>query len=352
MYIDYCFNIFIWLLLIVLNLNVLVPSFPKVTNSYKMFFILVVMFATFGFITGDYFHYQEIFDSYAKYQELEHVEPIYLSVAKFVGGNYTLWRLVVWTVATLLYIFVMRQLKVTPSVASLCFALFTMFYFCSHRQTVAFCVVFLSICLFLSNSKSKLLKIIAIAIFIASIFFHRSMVVYAFLFLLSLIPLNRYAYIVIICLYPLVSYLFSGVIGYASEGLILDETLTENYINSDMRVNTTIWGVVSNLITLTPIYILLLLAIYKTKFQAQKLPYVANVFLQMSFWQIYLSALFQNQDVSSFLAPRFREDSLMTLGIFYSVYLSTYTPTRKIKLFLWWLFVANMYIYLYALYKI
>ncbi|MBR5562767.1 MAG: EpsG family protein [Bacteroidales bacterium] len=352
MNIEFYLNIFIWLLLVFLNINVIAPSCPRITNSYKMFFILVVLFSTFGYITGDYFHYQEIFDSYSIGYSLGHVEPIYIKIAKYVDGNYSLWRFIVWTAATLLYILTMRKLKVNPAVASLCFALFPMFYFCSHRQSLAFSIVFLAIVMLMESDKKRIPKIIAIGLFVLSLYFHRSMLIYIFIFLIAFIPLNRNAYIVILCLFPVIYHYIGDILGYLMNMSFLSDDLAEGYMKSDL-VSATLWGKISGFLTQLPIYLLLIYAIVKTKIQKKiHVPKVAIVFLQMSFWQMYISHLFMGQDMSSFLAPRFREDSLMTLGIFYTLYLTKYKLNRPVRFFFWYLFVSNIFLYSYALYKI
>lgn len=352
MVIEYCFNIFLWLLLVFLSLNVIVPTFPKIIKSYKMFFILVVTFSTFGVITGDYFHYQELFGTFGKYNNVEHVEKVYSFLAKFVGGNYTLWRFIVWTSSVGLYVLTMKRLKVRPDVASLCFALFTMFYFCSHRQTLAFCIVILAIVLLMRANKKIILSAVAIALFVISVYFHRSMPVYIFLFIIALIPLNRYAYIALICLFPISYHYLGNIFGYLIDISFIREELAAGYTESDL-VSATLWGKFTGVITQLPIYLLLCFAIFKTQFQRSvQLPKGARFFLQMSFWQIYTSYLFMGQDMSSFLAPRFREDSLLSLGIFYSLYLTIYKQTSYTRFMLWYLFFSNLFIYMYALYKI
>lgn len=352
-YAELLFNILIWLLLLFVNFNVLNSSFPRFCSTYKVFFVLTVVFSTWGFITGDYFHYKEIFYSLSRYNDMHHLEPIYLYLAKILNGNYTIWRFVIWATSLLLYIAIMRMLHVRADIGSLCFALFSMFYFCSHRQTLAFCIVFLAVILLLDTNKKFLFKLLAMGLLIVSISFHRSMPIYIVLIIISLIPLNRYAYVAIICAFPLLYYNFDNILAFIVDSAFVGQDLTKSYIESDFRVFATIWGKIANVITQLPVYLLLIFAIYKTTFQrTDKLPYVVTVFLQMSFWQIYLSHLLLNQDLSSFLAPRFREDSLITMGIFYSAYIMKSKPTLLVKVLLSMLLFSNVFIYSYALYKL
>ena len=351
-YIEVYFNIFVWALLVFLSFRALVPSFPKMANSYKVFYFLAITFATFGYVTGDFFHYQEIFENSARFNEFHHVEKFYSYIGEFLGMNYMLWRFVIWSIALLLYIYLMKRLRTVPDAVSLSFALFSILYFCSHRQILAFCVAFVGVVLLLDSSKKIGIKILGLLIIAASLLFHRSMPIYLCLIVLALIPYNRYVYVVMLCAFPIVSRYFGDILGTMVDSSLINENLTRSYIDSDFRATSTIWGIVGLVVTYAPIYLLLIYAIYQTTFKKEaSLPREAMFFLRLSFLQIYLAHLFQNQGVSSFLTTRFLEDSVITLGVFYSVFITKYRPTKFIKTGYSFLLISCLYNYMYFIYK-
>ena len=156
-------------------------------------------------------------------------------------------------------------------------------------------------------------------------------------------------------LFPLIYSNLGPILDYLTSigGSSTIELYSRNYIDSDFRVDITLWGIVGNIINQLPTYLLLLYAIYISLFKPNvSLPFLAKVFLNISVLEVYLSLLFTGQDVSAFLAPRFREYSLLPLSIFYGIYFTGQPINKYVRILIYMMLFANLYMLSYSIYKL
>lgn len=356
MFLKYLIDIFLWSLLVIINVTPLKPAAPRVTVSYWPSIVLVILFAVFGYITGDYFNYITIYESSSHYNAVFHVERIYAFLMEVSNGSYTLWRFLIWFPAILLYGWIIKRLKLDVNVALLFFAILPMFYFCSHRQYLGMAIMYSGLVLFYtSNKHSYVSKLLAVLVFVLSAFFHRSMPLYMLLTLIALLPFNKVSYVLMAVLFPLIYNYLDLILEFITSigGSSTIDLFSKNYIESDFRVDITIWGIVGNLVNQLPTYLLLIYAIYQTTFKkGNRVSPVAKIFLQIAVLEVYLSLLFTGQDVSAFLAPRFREYSLLPLSIFYGIYFTSRPIKRYVRIFIYMMLFADLYMLSYSLYKL
>lgn len=353
----YSIDIFFWLLLVLLNYSSIHSSFPRFKDTYWFSVILIILFAVFGYITGDYDNYIYIYNASDYYNETVHVEPLYATLMKWSHGNYDLWRFLIWAPAVLIYSLILKKLKVNLNVAFMFFAILPMFYFCSHRQYLGLAIMYLGLVLLSTPSKNMIIsRLFAILLMIGSIYFHRSMPLYILLAMIALLPFKKVTYIIMAVLFPIIYINFDLIVNFFTVTVNTStmELYSRNYIDSEFRVDITLWGIIGNIVNQLPVYLLLIYAIYKSAFSsdASLVPPMAKVFLNIAVLEIYLSLLFTGQEVSAFLAPRFREYSLVPLSMFYTIYLTRFRMNRTIRTFVYMVLFADIYMLAYSIYKL
>lgn len=356
MFLKYLLDIFLWVLLVIINITPLKSSPLKFNVSYWPSIILIMLFAVFGYITGDYFNYISIYDASFHYNDVFHVEPFYAFLMEISHGSYNLWRFFIWIPAVLVYGWIIKRLKLDVNVAFLFFAILPMFYFCSHRQYLGMAIMYSGLVLFCTSTKHAYMgKLLALLIFISSVFFHRSMPLYMLLTVIALLPFKKVSYVLMVVLFPLIYNYLDPILEFITSvgGSSTIDLFSKNYIESDFRVDITIWGIVGNLVNQLPTYLLLIYAIYQSTFKkGNYVPSLAKVFLNIAVLQVYLSLLFTGQDVSAFLAPRFREYSLLPLSLFYGIYFSSRPINRYVRILIFMMLFADLYMLAYSVYKL
>lgn len=353
----YSIDIFLWLLLVLLNYSSIHSSFPRFKDTYWFSVILIIMFAVFGYITGDYDNYIYIYDASEYYNETVHVESLYAALMDWSHGNYALWRFFIWGPAVLIYGIILKKLNVNLNVAFMFFAILPMFYFCSHRQYLGLAIMYLGLVFFTTPSKNLIMsRLFAVMLMISSIYFHRSMPLYILLALVAMLPFKKSTYIIMALLFPVIYINFEWILNFVTVTVNTSamELYSRNYIDSEFRVDITMWGIIGNIVNQLPVYLLLVYALYKSAFSSDAfaVPLMAKIFLNLAVLEIYLSLLFTGQEVSAFLAPRFREYSLMPLSMFYTIYLTRCRMNRVIRTFVYMVLFADLYMLAYSIYKL
>lgn len=157
-------------------------------------------------------------------------------------------------------------------------------------------------------------------------------------------------------LFPVIYINFEWILNFVTVTVNTSamELYSRNYIDSEFRVDITMWGIIGNIVNQLPVYLLLVYALYKSAFSSDAfaVPLMAKIFLNLAVLEIYLSLLFTGQEVSAFLAPRFREYSLMPLSMFYTIYLTRCRMNRVIRTFVYMVLFADLYMLAYSIYKL
>lgn len=190
------------------------PKWQQTKVNYLLLFyslLLIVVVSTGNY--SDWFSYQEIVWNYDfRLGSINHGEPVYAYIVKFVNRNYLLFRIIVWGGAFLLTCLTLKRFEVNVNVAAFLLVSAFLTKFNYGRSTLAMANYFLGLSfLFKPIKKLKILSIIFAAIcFWGTYEFHHSLLPVLFLTILAYIPLKKWYLLIIIILLPfLASYMSS-----------------------------------------------------------------------------------------------------------------------------------------------
>lgn len=352
------FNITLWATMLLLNYKNIARRNAKQGSGYFMFIIIVSLFGTFPFVTGDYHSYEIYYQAYISVSKIKlGMEDFYYWLIDILPKDYSLWRLTVWGTATIVYALIIKRLELSIKFAALMFCLMLLFYFSALRNSLGYVVLYLSITYIIFPHNNKVLWIlIGILGIVVSYFLHKSMFMYILLILFALLPLGKKCYVTSFIAFPII---YPLVYYYAS--LILVEAIANTdtiesgirYLDSDfIDRGLNILGYLKTIIWRFPVLILMIYSIRNVFFKNEYIPYGYKVLLNYSYILVYISCLFMGQQVSVFITDRFYDAATFTLAIFYTYYLSTKPRTKFIKFCIYAMVFANIYNFGYKIYLI
>lgn len=327
----------------------------KTKENYIFFCLIITLFSTFEFISGDFFHYYELYNRILEVGYNIHLENFYYNLIQILPSNYYIWRFAIWGTSTIILIFIFKRLNYPPHFTSLIFTLVLMIYFGNPRNTLGYVFLYYSLTFIMRpmNNKKIISFLIAIIGICISTTLHKSIPIYILLLLCSIIPLKKWTYITLICTFPI----FYGMFGLVSNFLLaLDlgdskaESIGKIYLESENFSITNINGYIKLIIERTPLLLLLYFTI--KQILNDKISDKLTILLsQYSFWLMYISLLLFNQSTSSFLSPRFWDASLYSLVLVLPV--SLYKQKSNLITFCYYLLIlSNLYNLLYIIYKL
>lgn len=358
--IEALFSYILFFFILFLNRNVIVSPLSKNKASYPMFTMLCIIYCTYAFLSGDYFHYTILYEDVLIYGNNSHLEYIYNWLINNLPANYNIWRGVVWGSAIVIYMLIFKRLRINSGIAGIAVTLVLLSYFPAPRQSLGFAIMLYGFTFITHPTKNKIYSYLtAIAILYLSTFFHKSMMLYIFIATISFIPFKKNAFILSLLIFPFLYKFVIPSIGSVLEFISNDEKFITSgniYIESDFRSTTTIWGWVQHFITKVPVILLLGYIIKRMYFKKtlhtaidkQVKPYTKN-----AYWLFYLGALFFNQDVSTFLSGRFMDASLYPLTIVFAIEMNRdKVYTKTIKYLIYAFIISNIYTLTYTLFKL
>ena len=234
-----------------------------------------------------------------------------------------------------------------------------MFHFPSPRQTLGFVIMYYGFIILFDSIEEKrgALVPLSIGIIALSTIFHSTMTLFIILSLLPTIPgvKNKYVIIVLLLLFPVLYSSLSHVINY-----IILWTETEyggmeraaHYIESDFRSSANLYGIVKMVINKLPILVLMTFSIWHVFFKRVETSLLCKNFLMASFLMVYLSLLFEGNDVSAFLSTRLWDAGIYPLAFFLMVFLRERITTRFITYALLCVLFSNLYNLVYVIYSV
>ncbi len=325
-------------------------------KGYLVFGILVTVYSVFEFTGGDFYNYKLLYDNYHFYGTTSHLEPVYEFFIDISGQSYYVWRLIVWSIATIIWTLVVKKLKLDVQYSALVFLLVVFFHFVGARQSIGFGLLYLGLTFSLSQSKNRsAYSLLGFGIICSSLVFHKTMIVYIIITLLSLMPVRRKGIIITLILFPIIYRYWDLLIGNFVQYLeVYSEDTSDvfqRYLDSDFQVSANFKGILRLTIERMPILCILFYALYKVFLKNQRLPYFYEVLLRSSYIMIYVSFLFMGRDVSAYISPRFWDASLFPLTLFVAYYLFPIRKKTIIKLFVVLLLVAKLFLICYNIYR-
>lgn len=329
---------------------------PKGGLGYLVFLILIIIYSVFDFTGGDFSNYRILYDNYWLFGTTSHLEPIYEYFIEISAGNYFIWRFVVWTIASVIWVKVLKTLKQDADFSALIFLLIVFFHFVGARQSIGFGLLFWGLTKITNARKNRVwTTLLGVLIMLASLCFHKTMMVYLMIILLAAIPFRKWGIVVTIILFPVIyKYLdvfldyFVSYLGMHSEDT---SDVFNRYLESDLRAISNRNGILRMFIEKTPILLLLIYSINNVFFKNQRLPAYYELLLRMSYIMIYMSFLFIGKEVSAYVAPRMWDAALFPLTLYMAYYLYPLRKRKVVKIFLLLLLVAKLFLVTYNIYK-
>lgn len=349
----FCF--FIWVVLLVYSKLTREDLF-RGKNKYPVFPIIMgLVFMVFSFTAGDFFHYKALYYENLKSGTPIHLEYVYYWLIQVFPGSYYLWRFLVWGTAFVVYIMICKRQQFPPKYSFGVFTILLLTYFGNLRQTLPY-VLMLYAYIILIDRKQKSIwgSLWAILLIISTVFLHKSSFVYIVLFSISIAPLNKRIFLISLFLFPVLRSSLLTIAASFIEIFSGNETSLNvgmRYLESDFRKEYNLNGLIRLFIERVPVIVLLIWSMVKIYFCKINIAYIYKVLFQYSYVLIYISLLFYENETSAFLSQRFWDASLFPIAIFLTYFTYPYRRNNIVKISFGGLICANIYLFLYLLYK-
>lgn len=261
--------------------------------------LLIVLFSVFAFYDTDYFHYLIAFDDIHRGGST-HMEDIYIWIAKFVGNNYNLFRIVVWGGATFIMTRMVKKLRIPAGLYFLLLSCLFLTLFAYARVSLAMTIVFWGLGI-VSNAitKHNITKyLIGILIILTAYFFHKSALFGIGVALIAslITKLNRKTVSIFILAYPIllviVATLLADVLNYSGSESLVDIESAQGYLNHDNK-ESGIGAIIQKTLMYTPFYLsvfIYLKAIYSGRYN--KWVPSMRIFANANFLCVAIATLF------------------------------------------------------------
>lgn len=349
---------FVWLsALIFFYCKTYNSSNAKKTTGYFGLWLFIALYSTFEFTGGDFFHYKELYTDIIKAKQSIHMEDFYCWLALNLPSSFYIWRFFVWGMAAFFWILTLRNLKQDVYFAGLWFVLVAFFLFVGARQALCFSVQYYAVSLlFREKHISAMSVVVAIAILWASLFLHKTAIVYVLVITLAFLPIGKRSVLLSVILFPLLYIIFdqltANFIQYYSFYNEGNAATMERYMNGE-NLEANFNGMIRQVINRLPILILLAYSLKKVYFVKYAVDNkLMKVLLNISYMLIYISSLFSGRDVSGFIAPRFWDAAYFPLTLFLSSFLFENKKDKIIKLSINLLIISQLYTIAYTIYKL
>lgn len=237
----------------------------RISNaSCEITIFLIVLFCIMPYYAGDFVHYYEAMKNIVISRDIYSfsVEPVYVYLAKFLGGSYILWRLVIWGTAIYAIILAGKILHLRQSLYLLIFFCCFITNFAYARVSLAMASVFLGLSLIISSSRNTKRKIFGLCLILVSYYFHKSaLFAISIAFFSLLIPrLSKFKMMLLIGLIPFFIFIINFVFSYVLNSSIGDESLinirtTQHYLSHESQ-KLGLGSIIGNFLIRAPLYIL------------------------------------------------------------------------------------------------
>ena len=216
---------------------------------YKCYFLLFIYLGTYAYFTGDYAHYQhEISRLSTNPLNPTHMEFVYIFLAKWVNGDYTLWRLHVFVTMFLLLGYLLKLTRTNNFQTLFWYSLFILPDAVGGRCPIAITAYFIAV---VYLSRRKYLQGFFFAILGA--FMHKTILPILLFLPFSRIKINSKLFVLSYPLFLIVGITFNRyLIDYlAAYGFISKESF-EGYLQYDKHLFASIGGTIGFFIMFLP----------------------------------------------------------------------------------------------------
>lgn len=280
-------------------------------RGIKFLFVLFLMYSLFTFFGGDnaryeYFATEDYLDTS---RDFRGIEPLYAFIAGFVGGNFLLWKLVVYGVALLTTYLTLKRLNALNFVSLFAFTLYALVSYGTTRGVLAYSIYLLGIT-FISSPKF-ILKLLGVLFAIVSISAHSSMMLPVFLLPLMFLKLDRGKIWIMILMFPLLLLLFNQLYPYLFTNQDLLDTQTGYKLGVYTEEADTVGTGSSLLLSLRLVldYVAIIMGLYYSLKADSKglLPKAVTYSVRIVFFVFYVAMLirFSNMQGGEFISTRY-----------------------------------------------
>lgn len=279
------------------------------SNNYWFVFVFMALYSVLGFLEWDTYHY------YAHYEEMRqagyriHVEQFYFWLTQVLPHSYTLYRFSIWGIASLLMVLSAKMIKLNSEVYVAWVPLLFLSEIAVTRGALGISLMIFAAILFVKSLQEKkiALVVLAIALLVASSYLHKSMIIFIFILIVSLLfPLNKRTLIISLILFPfLYGIVYGQFINFSYFSILNDdqEHLISAYQSSEqtaMNFN----GIIMELFQKTMLLLLLFIIIKRYLYDNIQVSKPQYMLFKYSYLMIYISFLFLGQNVSNWISDR------------------------------------------------
>lgn len=323
--------------------------------------LCICLFLVYAFYDPDYIGYWNYCVNQNPY-EIAHLEDFYIWLIGFIGGNYFLFRVIVWVGAFILYSLAIKRLKLNFDISFLFLFALELTKFGYGRFILGVAVGFCGLSFIISPIKrAKLLSIIlGFGIVFCSAFFHHSIVVNALFIVIAVItPRFSKAGIIItfvsaMLLIPLFYLMGERYIEYVVGLESLSEVNTTLYLEGAKKTGVSLSMFIQHFLERTPFYLTcILFIITHWKNESKDWPKSIQVISNLSFITIVVATVFtiDLQGINLYVFYyRFLYFSIIPMTVFLA-YCYEHDIHRKLVRFTYYMgLVATAYILIYRVY--
>lgn len=212
---------------------------------------LTVLFCVLALWSGDWFHYQEIYENLNEYSNwVSHMEGIYVFLMRYVCPIYLSFRLIVWGTAICLFYLIVKRLELNQYYAWAIFGLGFLPFFSYARASIVPAIFILGTTFvfvpILHQKKESILLGVLLILF--SIFFHKSgfMGVAIMLLCFAIPQTTKNSWFYFLLVFIVASFTLGYLFQYTLSLDFSDETYISNFAEKNRgTTSSSYYGVLS-----------------------------------------------------------------------------------------------------------
>lgn len=253
------FNVIIWIICFIITRQYSKQYYiSRVEKKWQsglvlIVYLIILLGSMFIFHGGDNDRYSDMVKNYGDQFFLYEsgrsgMEWIYIRIAELVGGNFVLWKFIVYGFGLLLAHFTCKRFKCNEMLFLYAFVLMVQQSYGATRVFIAVAVYLFGLSLFDKNK--KLQSVLGIGVCACSIIFHSSMVLPVALLPLMLFKITKNRFFILLLALPVFVRLFNGLPDYLSTNDEFMDSMSGHKMNIYTSGNSQTGGGSSLLIVL------------------------------------------------------------------------------------------------------
>ncbi len=339
-------------------------SFYKLRNNPQRgmnnFAILIILMLCYSLLyspqEGDSYTTLETYQLFQSGVDQSHLhfEPIYFFLMSLLPESYIIWRLSIWGLALLLYIFLMKRFKCNANVSLFVWSVLGIQAFYYQRISLAIAMMFSGIVLFeeFRTKKRKYMNLfLSFILFFGSYFFHRSMPIYIIISILVLILPNKKWLVILTLLF--IPLLLSTVLSFIPDILSVTsedfQSWGEGYLDgSKVKSAANLNSMLFEFVRWAPFTMMMIFCLYKYLNKPYTFSIYEKYFLLFAVILYGLYFLLQGRVAYSF-AGKMKMQSILAMTMFLVIYLKDRLCFESSKRYILFSFLVFWAIQVYSI---